>query len=722
MQKIANFIMNKRIFPVILVLIAASVFIAFKSQGNNGDKEEPITRYAKIMRNVGILLEEGHYSPKKIDDAFSRDVFKEYMEDLDADKKIFLKSDVEMLKKFESKIDDEIHGSALESFYAINEMYTKRQSELSTIYVEILGKPFDFTIKEELNLNPETTDYPKTSLERINTWRQYLKWITLDKYIDLQNVRTNAKAKDSIKSKTDYQLEIDAREAIKARMDRYFTTSKNRETSDYNFGKFVNTITTTMDPHTNYFPPIDLRTFNEGMKGSFFGIGAQLIEDEQGVKIASLVTGNPAWKSGEIHEGDVIIKVGQGKGALVDVSGYDIQEAIKLIRGANGTVVTLGLRTIEGVEKTVSLVREKIDLETTFARSAIVNGKNKVGYIYLPEFYADFDDPKGPRCAVDVAKEIVKLKAEKVDAIVMDLRGNGGGSLFDVVQMVGLFIDQGPICQVKARDSKPQVLSDRDRGTLWDGPLAVMVDETSASASEIFAAAIQDYKRGIVIGSSSTYGKGTVQRNIPLNPEGNSGLFGSNDEKKEDLGTVKLTLQKFYRINGDATQQRGVVPDVILPDRLEYLKIREKDNVNALKYDQIEKADYKTWNTNYSSNPVIAQANFQANADSTFSRIKVQAMWLEKNMDKAYSLHIDDYKEELRQRKEAVKKIGELYKLENKLNVTNLASDNANINKSKENKERNTRFLDALKTDIYIDQTVKLLDNLIIHANLAKGN
>lgn len=714
--------MNKRIFPFILILIAAGVFIAFKSQGNNGDKEEPVTRYAKIMKNVGILLEEGHYSPKKIDDAFSKDVYKEYIEDLDGDKKIFLKSDMEILKKYQDKIDDEIHGAPLESFYAINEMYTKRQSELSTIYKEILAKPFDFTIKEELNLNPETTDYPTTDLERKNTWRQYLKWITLDKYIDLQNARTNAKAKDTIKTKTDYMLETEAREAIQARMDRYFTTSKNRETSDYNFGKFVNTITTTMDPHSNYFPPIDLRTFNESMRGNFFGIGAQLIEDDDGVKIASLVTGMPAWKSGEVKEGDIIIKVGQGKNMMVDVSGYDIQEAIKLIRGANGTVVTLGLRTIEGIEKTVSMVREKIELEATFARSAIVNGKNKVGYIYLPEFYADFDDPKGPRCAVDVAKEIVKLKEEKVDAIVMDLRGNGGGSLYDVVQMVGLFIDQGPICQVKARDTKPQVLSDRDRGTLWDGPLAVMVDETSASASEIFAAAIQDYQRGIVIGSSSTYGKGTVQRNIPLNPESNAGLFGSKEEPKEDLGTVKLTLQKFYRINGDATQQRGVVPDIILPDRLEYLKIREKDNPNALKYDKIEKADYSTWNTTYSANPVIAQANFQANADSTFSKIKREAMWLEKNMDKSYSLQIDEYKEDLKQRKEAVKKIGDLYKLDKKLNVTSLVSDKENIDKNKENKDRSAKFIEAIQSDIYIDQTVKVLDNLIVQANLAKGN
>lgn len=219
-------------------------------------------------------------------------------------------------------------------------------------------------------------------------------------------------------------------------------------------------------------------------------------------------------------------------------------------------------------------MRDDIKLEDTFARSAIINGPHKIGYIYLPEFYADFDKPNGARSAKDVAKEVEKLKNEKVEGIVLDLRGNGGGSLYDVVEIAGLFIDEGPVVQVKGRGDKSQVLKDKNKGVLYDGPLAVLVDETSASASEIFAAAIQDYKRGIIVGSTSTYGKGTVQRNIPLNPENEIQLFGSS--AKEDLGTVKLTLQKFYRINGDATQLRGVIPDVILPDRYDFLKSGKK--------------------------------------------------------------------------------------------------------------------------------------------------
>ena len=325
------------------------------------------------------------------------------------------------------------------------------------------------------------------------------------------------------------------------------STKKNRETNDENFSTFVNAITFSMDPHSTYFPPIDLRTFNEGMRGSFFGIGAQLVEEDGKIKIASLISGGPAWKSGELQEKDEIMKVGQGKAEPVDVTGYAVTDAVKLIRGSEkGSEVRLTVRKIDGSIKVIILLRDDVKLDDVYVKSAIIKGEHKIGYIYLPEFYADFENPKGPRCADDVAKELEKLKAENVEGIVMDLRGNGGGSLYDVVQMAGLFIEDGPICQVKGREEKAKVLEDRDRTVKYTGPLAVMVDEMSASASEIFAAAIQDYKRGIIIGSTSTYGKGTVQRNIALNPQSENNIFGTS--KADDLGSVKLTIQKFYRI------------------------------------------------------------------------------------------------------------------------------------------------------------------------------
>jgi carboxyl-terminal processing protease len=337
-------------------------------------------------------------------------------------------------------------------------------------------------------------------------------------------------------------------------MDRAFERYRFKYTEDYKFNLFVSTITNSMDPHTEFFPPVDKRYFDEQMSGRFYGIGASLVYDEGNIKINTIIAGSPAWKSGELQVGDIISKVAQGNEEPVELTGFIVEDAVKLIRGPKkGTEVKLTIKKQDGTTKIISLIRDEIVQDETFARSAIVNtGTSKLGYIFLPEFYADFEHADGNRCYIDVAKEIVKLKENKVDGIIMDLRNNGGGSLYDVVQMVGLFIDKGPVVQVKDRDGNPNILEDKNKEVLYDGPLAVMVNEFSASASEIFAAAIQDYGRGVIIGSTSTYGKGTVQRNIGIDPE--AGYLSSNSS----LGTVKLTLQKFYRVNGGSTQLKGV--------------------------------------------------------------------------------------------------------------------------------------------------------------------
>ena len=722
MQKIADFIMSKKFIPVILVLTGASFFLAFQSQGKNENDDNPKLRYTKILRNVGILLEEGHVSPKKIDDVFSKEVFNKFLTTLDADKDILLKSDVDGFKKYETKIDDEIHGTVpVESFYAINDVYLKRLKEASNLYKTILSKPFDFTKDESIQMDPEKIDFPASEAALEDGWRKRLKYLALGNYVSMQDEREKNKGKKDYKIKADSTLEREARDQVSKQIARYFTTKITRETTDENFSTFVNAITGAMDPHTDYFPPVDLRSFNESMKGSFFGIGA-LLKDENGtIKIASLVTGGPAFKSGELKENDEILKVGQGSEAPVDVTGYAVSDAVKLIRGSEkGSEVRLTVKRIDGSTKVIALKRDDIKLDETFVKSAIIKGEHKIGYIYLPEFYADFDKPNGARCAADVAKEIEKLKAEKVDGIVLDLRGNGGGSLYDVVQMAGLFIPDGPICQVKGRDDKPQVLKDRDTRVQYSGPFAVMVDETSASASEIFAAAIQDYKRGVIIGSTSTYGKGTVQRNISLNPESENALFSS--KQTEDLGTVKLTLQKFYRINGGATQLKGVVPDVILPDRLEFLKFREKDNVDALKWDEIPKADYKVWTGTPNEEAVINNTNEEVAKNTTFNQIKSNVDWLSKNADREYDLNITKYREDAKELKDVYKNLENLYKLPKLLEVKNMASDTADINISKDKIERNKAFVKRISDDIYIDQSVKVINKLIDQGVVAKRN
>ncbi|MEO6221243.1 MAG: carboxy terminal-processing peptidase, partial [Ginsengibacter sp.] len=428
--------------------------------------------------------------------------------------------------------------------------------------------------------------------------------------------------------------------------------------------------------------------------------------------------GGPAWKSGDIQPEDEIIKIAQAAGEPTDVTGYAVTDAVKLIRGAQkGSEVRLTLKKADGSIKVVPIIRDKISLDDTFARSAIVNGTNKIGYIYLPEFYADFDDPSARRSATDVAKEVVKLKGENVDGIVIDLRGNGGGSLNDVVDMAGLFIKDGPICQVKGRDEKANILSDRDKDVLYTGPLAVMVDELSASASEIFAAAIQDYHRGIVIGSTSTYGKGTVQRSISLDPQSENPLF---NKPSEGLGDIKLTFRKFYRINGGATQLHGVVPDIIIPDRLENAKFREKDNPDALSWDEIPKANYNTWNPGYSFNSVISSVNNEINQSDRFKGIRNYVGILDKYNDVETPLNISRYRQKITEIKTTSKNLEELTKLTTDLMIANSADDSLQISSDKDKVVKNKQFLKKLGSDIYVDETVKVIDRIIGEAALAK--
>ncbi len=715
--------MSRKFLPVMLVLTAASLFIAFKTLGRGDmDKDNPKSKYAKVLRNVGILLEEGHYSPRKINDDFSKLVFKKFLDDLDGDKNIFLQKDIDGLKKYETKVDDEIHGSEIESFFAINTLYQQRLAETSELYKTLLARPFDFNTNESVLLDGEKSVFAKTEADRAEVWRKRIKYMVLDKYVAMQDDREKNKGKKDFVSKADSTMEREARDQVRKQLDRFFSTKKTRETKDEIFATFVNAITSSMDPHTDYFPPVDLRSFNESMSGRFYGIGAQLKEDEGKIKIASLIAGGPAWKSGEMKENDEIIKIGQANAEPVDVTGYAVTDAVKLIRGAEkGTEVKLTLRKIDGSVKVVALKRDEIKLDDVFAKSAIINGEHKIGYIYLPEFYADFERPNGARCAVDVAKEIEKLKAENVEGIVLDLRGNGGGSLYDVVQMAGLFIEDGPVCQVKSRDEKPNVLRDKDKNILYTGPLTVMVDETSASASEIFAAAIQDYKRGIIIGSTSTYGKGTVQRNIPLNPDGENSLFGGKKEA-DDLGSVKLTLQKFYRINGGATQLKGVTPDVVIPDRLEMIKFREKDNPSSLSWDEIAKADYKPWVSNYSIDEITKTAKIQVETNQTFNRLRTIVQELDKQNDKEYSLNITKYRAELKAAKNSYKELDSLYKIAVAMNISNLEADKAKFSADSDKTEKNKQWIKRVSEDIYINETVKVMNNMIGQNKVAKSN
>ncbi len=705
---------KKSLMLILVLLLGGSIFYAVQS---SSIRKEPGSRFERILQLVGEFLEEGHFNPKKIDDTFSKEVFAKYLKSLDPDKTYFLEPDVIQLKKFETKIDDEIHGSKLESFYLFNKLYIQRVQEASMLYKEILQKPFDFNTDESYSDDEEKTVFAKTEAVRKEVWRKKLKYMTLSTYVDLIEQQEKNKGKEGFTVKTNVELEKEAREKVAKSLDKMFDRFRNRFKDEDRFNLFVNDITESMDPHTTYFPPIEKRSFDEQMSGEFFGIGASLTEEEGNIKVATVVTGSPAAKSGQIQIGDIIQKVAQGKDEPQDLTGFEVPDAVRLIRGKKDTEVRLTIKKASGEVKIVSIIREKINLDETFAKSTIIKGPDnyKIGYIYLPEFYANFQDPNGARCAADVAKEIVKLKQEGINGIILDLRLNGGGSLMDVVQMVGLFIEDGPVVQVKSRDEAPSILRDRDNNVLWNGPLTVMVNEFSASASEIFAAAIQDYKRGLVIGSTTTYGKGTVQRSIQL--ERTSWTSGNPSE----LGDIKLTLQKFYRISGASTQLKGVSSDIILPDQYEYLKLREKDDPDALAWDEINSTQYKVWKSDFDLNNVINRSNERVKQNKSFQLIKESTDWLSKYNDKAYSLNITKYRLDKKTLSNTIKTIDSLTKMQVPLEVASLAVDLQRISGDKGKEERNTAFINRLKTDLHLGETVNVMNDMIQQYYIAQN-
>ncbi len=715
MRNALNYIFDMKRLPIILALVLAGTFLAIRSQGKTN--ETPPGKYEKILQTVGAMLTQGHYEPKDINDDFSRKIFNKYFEDLDPEKNIFLASDIKSMEDYSTKLDNEIKGESLVKFFSeAGKVFDSRVKEVEVYYNDILSKPFDFTKDENYNGDGDKKPFPSGDAARREEWRKYLKYLTLQRYADLVDGRESNRGKEGAITKTDAELEKESRDKVLTVMTRTFERYRSKFTEEDKFSVFVNAITEMMDPHTEFMPPLDKRYFDEAMSGKFYGIGAQLGYEEGNIKVTSVLPGGPAQKSGEVENGDFIVRVGQGNETQVELSGFTVQDAVKLIRGSKDSWVKLTLRKKDGTLKTINLKRDEIVQDEAYVRSAVIaeNGQ-KTGYIYLPEFYANFQEQNGARSGQDVAKEVNKLKAEGVDGIVIDLRNNGGGALYDVIQIAGLFIDQGPVVQVRDRQGRPQVMRDREEGVVYDGPLVIMVNEMSASASEILAAAMQDYGRGVVIGSTSTYGKGTVQRTLGLDQESQFTNTAS------ELGSLKLTLQKFYRVSGGSTQQKGVVPDVVIPDYLEYLKIREKDNPYSLKYDEIGKASYGQWKGGYNLDAVKQAARTRIASDSTFVGIQQASVFVGKQNDKSYSLRLDKYRQEQKNIREAVKRIEGLSKLKTALPASFLKQDEGRyVSVDKDKTERYKQWLTNVSKDVYVDQAVKVVKDIVAQQNVAK--
>lgn len=728
----------KRNYKIILLAVVLAVglwsFIP-KQKTSNPEKDK------LLLELLTYVLEKGHYHPLAIDDNLSKKIFKEYIDALDPSKRFFLQSDINDFKKFETSIDDQINNKELTFFDLTYNRLLQRMEESKSYSQEVLSKPFNYSVKEEINTDYEKLPYANTVEELKERWRKQIKLSALATLVDKQKmqeeeqknagksteVRLNeyrekmgkkitpelekkflddiSKAKTE-KPKSFEELEEYSRENAKKSLDEFYGFVKDFDRDDW-FGVYINAIVNQFDPHTQYFPPTEKEKFDASISGKFEGIGARLQKKNDITEITELILGGPAWRGKELEAGDKILKVAQGNKEPVDVIGMRIDDVVKKIKGPKGTEVRLTVKKNDGTIKVISIIRDEVEIEETYAKSSIVEKDGmKYGIIYLPKFYIDFENKDSRDAGKDMAIEVEKLKKEGVQGIVVDVRDNGGGSLKTVVDIAGLFIAEGPIVQVKSAAGKKEVLYDKDSSIKWDGPLVIMVNEFSASASEILAAAMQDYKRAIIIGSKKSYGKGTVQQVIDLNQF----LRGNNIG---DLGALKTTTQKFYRINGGSTQREGVKSDVAMPDRYAYLKMSEADVENAMPWDKIDAANYALWNKQNNYELALANSRLRVDKNEQLKLIDENAKWLDtQNKNHTIPLNIDEYKAQQKQLEETGKKYKSISKYSNNLQFKTLASEAGQEKKDEVFKEKRQSWYDDLSKDVYIEEAIHILSDM----------
>ena len=684
-----------------------SVIIFFELSANKFDDPN---KDKLLVELVSVVLDRLHYDPKIIDDDFSKSVYDDYIKAIDPQKRFLLKSDIEKFDQYKLLIDDQIKSSSIDFFNLTYETLMLRVDEVESFYIDILDNPFDFNIDENLNTDFEQLDYAVGLNDKISIWRKRLKLSTLDGFATKKIVQEEKGSIDDSENelKSDVELEIESRNAILENLKDFFDFNDDLERKDW-FSIYLNSIVNQFDPHTVYLAPQAKDVFDQNISGRFQGIGARLLKKNQQVEIAEIIIGGPVWRDKLLNVGDLILGVSQNPDEEpVDISIMKLSDAVDLIKGEKGTKVYLMVKRVDGGIEQVEITRDIVELEETYAKSSLIYQESKkFGFITLPSFYIDFNDYGQRNAASDIKKEILKLKNENVNGIIMDLRGNGGGSLKTAVDITGFFIDEGPVVQVKSIGGRKEVLKDTDPSVIWDGPLVILVNEFSASASEILAAALQDYNRAIIIGSKQTYGKGTVQNVLSLNQFISGNTYG-------ELGFIKLTTDKFYRISGGSTQLEGVKSDIVLPNRYSYVDIGERDLENPLSWDQINSANYSPLNKQLYYDKSLENSKNRISKNEFFNIINEQAKWVkEQQDDNIVSLNYDSYKMDMDNNKkesEKFKKIEDFksnYKFE-WLRDNRIMGDEI----PDEIIERRNRWIDDLKKDLYVDEAVNILSDL----------
>ena len=683
-------------FSIIITILSLAVFgfTLKKNKLSDPDKEKV------LLEIVKYVVEKGHYNSIDLDDNFSVKIFDDFISKLDPQKRFFTVNDIKQLNRYKYKIDDQIKNYQLEFFEETYKTYNQRVSDAKLFVDKVFEIDFDFNEDEFIDLNNDSIPFSLGKNQLFERWRKQIKYSVLD-------IVTQRYSSDSLDFN---EIKTNAISTVKKNTNDFFDYANELDRDDW-FSVFVNSFVSQFDPHTFYFKPDDKEKFDVSISGKFDGIGARLSRADGNVKIVDVIIGGPVWRDKLLDVGDVILAVGQGDDELVSIYGMKLDDSIKLIKGPAGTVVTLRVKKIDGQIQDVKIKRDEVELEETFAKSTVISkNDNNYGYISLPKFYADFDNYKNRNSANDVKNEIIKLKNNGIQGLILDLRNNGGGSLQTVVEMTGLFIEKGPIVQVKSIGNRKKVLYDRDPQVYWDGPLVLLINEMSASASEIISAALQDYNRAIIIGSEKSFGKGTVQNIIDLN------RFISNTNY--DMGALKVTTDIFYRINGESVQLEGVQSDIIIPDSYMYIFNGERDEKNPIKWDKIGPATYTKWNK-YSDkfNYVKDQINKKLDQNKLINNIYDRAEWIRNQQNqKNVPLNIIEYKKYQKNQKQKASQFDNISKYQNELSFKLLKAEKPFINANREMFEARTKWHESLSKDIFIDQAVNalnLIDNSI---------
>lgn len=704
-------IMKSKLFRIIAipVLIISITIIVFASR--TGDQEESgDMRRTLLLKVITFAIKTGHYDPGRIDDEFSKKAFKLYIDRIDYSKRFLLKEDIDKLSEYKTKLDDAMMEDNFDFLDLSSQILNNRTTEAEEYYKEILENPFDFKIDEKVEVDAEKRDFAKSKDELKEVWRLSLKYETMIRIKDMMEEQEKAAEKsDTVTIKSFDEIESEAREKIMKRYDDWFHRL-SKLNGDDRLNTYINSLVNVFDPHTQYFPPKEKENFDIRFSGELEGIGAQLTQKNSYIEVIKIIPGSPSWKQGELEVGDYILKVAQEGEEPVDVVDMRLDEAVLLIRGPKGTKVTLTIKKLDGTIKNIEIVRDVVILEETYAKSALIKSKTgeTYGYLRLPSFYVNFNKVGGKNCYDDVKTEIAKLKEENVDGIIFDLRGNGGGSLTDVVKIAGLFIKNGPVVQSKNKQGEIRVLKDEDPSTQYDGPLVVMVNAVSASASEIFAAAMQDYSRAIIVGGNHTFGKGTVQNFAELDR-----MVPRKPADMKSLGALKMTIQKFYRVNGGSTQLKGVTPDIIFPDYYNYLDFGEKDMDYPMPWDEVPPVKYFKWIPSYNPKTIEESERKIIKEDTLLKLIHENGKRLKEIRDDTeLPLNYEKYDELITKREESGKRYEGIGKDTLGLAIRVLTADLPKIEADTSAKARSDSWITGLKKDIYLYETAKILDDI----------